>query len=385
MSKDLQDQMPASTPEETEETEVLSAWDIMAQEDIVQEPIIAIARDESSSKATNSEAPTDSDKAIDSEITSDSATPASADNAKPAQATQQSSSEQSDSDSTDTNTNTENEDDQHPDDNGDKADETDDIDEADSSVDNDADNNSTTFEAATVETSLTAQEIEQDLSDPMLNLRRYPSLALEHITVLQRKTHTAVLDDVSFEFFARKTHSILVHDNEQRAALLGIISGLVAPHSGTVTFKSQPLAEITRHDWRGHFLGMITQRFGLLPNKSARDNLVYTMQSSGRNFLKTMPLVADDVLREVGFDLTRNTMPVDELHAWERALVQCAKALCCEPNVVLADEPTLQLGEDGSAQVLTTIWNVAKHRDCTVIVITSDADIAQQADIQYSL
>lgn len=380
MSKDLQDQMSTSTPEETEETEVLSAWDIMAQEDIVQEPIIAISSDETTDETANETAA--GDDTADSEAIPTRATPVSADNAHPAQATQQSDLDQSNS--TDANTNTEHETDTHSDNEADEAATSTQSDANNEPLD-DADGDSTAIEAATVETSLTAQEIEQDLSDPMVNLRRYPSLALEHITVLQRKTHTAVLDDVSFDFFARKTHSILVRDNEQRAALLGIISGLVAPHSGTVTFKSQPLAEITRHDWRGHFLGLITQRFGLLSNTSARDNLVYTMQSSGRNFLKTMPLVADDVLREVGFDLTRNTMPVKELHAWERALVQCAKALCCEPNIVLADEPTLQLGEDGSAQVITTIWDIAKHRDCTVIVITSDADIAQQADIQYGL
>ena len=129
----------------------------------------------------------------------------------------------------------------------------------------------------------------------------------------------------------------------------------------------------------------MTQRFGLLSDKSASENLVYTMQSSGRNFLKTMPLVADDVLREVGFDLERKNMAVRELHAYERVLVQLAKALCCEPNIVLADEPTLQLGEDGSKQVLTQLFNVAKRRDCTVIVLTSEPEVAKQADIQYSL
>lgn len=357
---------------EAEETEVLSAWDIMAQDDISQvsivtEPAVVASTDADTDSDADANATTNPDIDANAESNSDANSDA---NSIPTSGSSTSSDSSSTSDSdTDSESATSSESD------------SDSAADSGSGSDSDTDIN---IEVGAIEQAT----IEQELSDPMIDLRRYPSLALQNITVMHRgkgKQQDAILDQLSLEFFSRKSHSILVSNNEQRAALLGVISGLLSPQGGTVSFKSQPLVEITRHDWRGHFLGLMTQRFGLLSDKSASENLVYTMQSSGRNFLKTMPLVADDVLREVGFDLERKNMAVRELHAYERVLVQLAKALCCEPNIVLADEPTLQLGEDGSKQVLTQLFNVAKRRDCTVIVLTSEPEVAKQADIQYSL
>lgn len=235
----------------------------------------------------------------------------------------------------------------------------------------------------------TALSIDGEIaSDDKVMFRRSPTLALVHVTVSTRakggEPHD-ILHDVNLEFFTRRTHSVLVSSDEQRMAVVGLLAAMVSPTKGRVMYKSQDLREMSVQGYRGHFLGFIPQRFALRDELSALKNLVMTMDGSGRNFLKPKPRIAEELLLKAGLSEERHTLPVRDLLEVERRRVMVARALCCEPSVVLADEPTGRLGAEASESVLELLLSASRKADRCVIVVTSDESVAARADIQYTL
>lgn len=237
-----------------------------------------------------------------------------------------------------------------------------------------------------VEAESTAKHIDREIRHKNdFKFKTYPTLALKHASYASDRKGGDVLHDVSMEFYARKTHAVLVDAENERAAVMGLLSGLMRPTDGKVMFKSQELLELMPQEYRGHFVGMIPQRYALLPYLSAVQNIVMTMEASGRNFLKAKPILATELLEGVGFPDEKNDVPVSELLEIDRRKAAIARALACEPAVILADEPTGQLGDDGRDEVMKLLRSFTRKDDHCVVIVTEDRELAKSCDYTYTL
>ncbi|MBT1176895.1 ABC transporter ATP-binding protein [Bifidobacterium callimiconis] len=237
-----------------------------------------------------------------------------------------------------------------------------------------------------VEAESTAKHIDREIRHRNeFKFKTYPTLAFKHVSYAPDRKGGDVLHDVSMEFYARKTHAVLVDAENERAAVMGLLSGLMRPTDGKVMFKSQELLELMPQEYRGHFVGMIPQRYALLPYLSAVQNIVMTMEASGRNFLKAKPILAAELLENVDFPDEKNDVPVSELLEIDRRKAAIARALACEPAVILADEPTGQLGDDGRDEVVKLLRSFTRKDDHCVVIVTEDRDLAKSCDYTYTL
>ncbi|WP_314688506.1 ATP-binding cassette domain-containing protein [uncultured Bifidobacterium sp.] len=240
-------------------------------------------------------------------------------------------------------------------------------------------------------------------------LRSYPTFALHGATVVNRKTGRRPLDEVTLSFYAGTVYGVTVDDAdpEQHQAFLGLASGLVRPAEGSVASRSADLLELDATETRGHRIGVVPQGFDLRDDMDAVDNIVYAMDASNRTFLKPKPALARELLDQVGFgrgesgdratidetavsagadpdsataaDLT--TVPVRDLHPLDRRLASIARAISCEAEVLVLDEPTRGLDAEGVSTVLSVLADLA-HGDpkrC-VLVVTSDDDVLTRAE-----
>lgn len=237
-----------------------------------------------------------------------------------------------------------------------------------------------------VEAESTAKHIDREIRHRNeFKFKTYPTLALKHASYASDRKGGDVLHDVNMEFYARKTHAVLVDADNERAAVMGLLSGLMRPTDGKVMFKSQELLELMPQEYRGHFVGMIPQRYALLPYLSAVQNIVMTMEASGRNFLKAKPILATELLEGVGFPDEKNDVPVSELLEIDRRKAAIARALACEPAVILADEPVAQLGDDGRDEVMKLLRSLTRKDDHCVVIVTEDRELAKSCDYTYTL
>ena len=230
---------------------------------------------------------------------------------------------------------------------------------------------------------------EVKVGDEDLNLlRAYPTLSLHDVTYRDRKTGRTPVEHLTCAFEAGTVSAILVPDGDDmaRTAMVGLLSGLLMPESGHLMNRSAEYLSIEPLELRGHRIGLVPQRFAVRGDLSPLRNLVYAMDASNRNFLKPKPVLARELLLASGLDETLLDNRVDSLNEVDRRRVAIARAVCCEAEIVVLDEPLDGL-EDGERDAIMELLRGIAHGDpkrC-VVVVTQDAAVAESADQTVTL
>ncbi|KAB7786807.1 ATP-binding cassette domain-containing protein [Bifidobacterium cebidarum] len=226
-------------------------------------------------------------------------------------------------------------------------------------------------------------------------LKTYPTFALNKVTLAGAKGKAPVLDSVEFACYAGHSYALLLSDDEdsgltadvKRRALMGVMTGLVQPTSGSVMNKSANIAELEPVELRGHRLGIVPQQHALQPYLDAEHNVLYAMEASNRNFLKPKPVIARELLAKVGFAEATTGVAVGKLPLVQQRLVAIARAISTEAEVLILDEPTRGLNDDDTVTVFAALAKLAHNGDpkhC-VIVLTASREIAEAADTLFEI
>lgn len=236
-----------------------------------------------------------------------------------------------------------------------------------------------------------------------VSLKSYPAFAFNNIILQNRKTGRNVLDNISFDCYNGRTVAILVdpEDAEQRVGFMAVASGMLYPTSGRVMLKSNDLASFDPSEARAHRLGVVPQRYAIRDDLDAIGNLVYTMDASGRNFLQPKPDIARDLLDQTEFgdgsELAVENYealvhtPAGKLREIDRRRLAIARAICCEAQILLLDEPTAGLDAKDASAILKLLNRLAHPNRKTadtgrcVIIVTDSDDVADACDESFAL
>lgn len=220
------------------------------------------------------------------------------------------------------------------------------------------------------------KELKRSKADS-IRLKSYPTFSMNKVTVTDKKSGRHVLDRMNQAFYAGHVYSVLLPDNDRvlHETLMGVMSGIIRPHDGNVMNKSANLLELEPGEVRGHRLGLVPQQYAVRDDMSAERNLVYAMDASGRTFLKPKPVIARELLHKVHFDVDTPNAPVGKLDVVEQRRVAIARAIACEAEVLIVDEPTGGLNDDDSVEILQLLTSLT-HGDpkrCVIILTESEA------------
>ncbi len=159
-----------------------------------------------------------------------------------------------------------------------------------------------------------------------------------------------------------------------KSTLLKLLYRELLPTEGRVYVEEQDVTALPKRDIPRlrRKLGVVFQDFGLLPYKTARENVGYALKVIGAE-PRTTHTNVNRALRRVGLAERTDAMP-HQLSGGEQQRVSIARALVNEPLVLLADEPTGNLDPDSSMGVMTLLEDIAAS-GTTVLVATHDRDI----------
>ena len=226
-----------------------------------------------------------------------------------------------------------------------------------------------------------AEDLDGDQEDPLLETDDqrvlvpggYPVLSVKHVDYTRKVQGRPeqILDDVDLDFQRRRIYSVETTSPSGRAALMALMTGLRAPTQGSVLFRGTDLRQLLASDYRGHQIGAIFGTDALRRDLTPVQNLVYTMDASGRTFLGPKDNLARQLLDEVGFPERLQDKLTADLGHLDFRLASVARALCCECDVLIADEPTEGLEPGDWDTLLATLKRVSRRHDCTVIILTS--------------
>jgi putative ABC transport system ATP-binding protein len=161
-----------------------------------------------------------------------------------------------------------------------------------------------------------------------------------------------------------------------KSTLFHIIGGLTHPTSGRVQVAGQDLASLSdagRTHLRKQTVGFVFQKFNLLPNLTARDNIAVARYISGA---KGPPGAEfEELLRVLGIEQRLDHKP-NALSGGEQQRVAIARAIVNHPAILLADEPTGNLDTENSKAVLEILRDLNQRLGQTILMITHNPEAA---------
>ncbi|MEY4673844.1 MAG: hypothetical protein RL148_1628 [Planctomycetota bacterium] len=190
-----------------------------------------------------------------------------------------------------------------------------------------------------------------------------------------------ILRDVSFDLHQGEFAAVMGPSGSGKSTLLHLLAGLDLPTAGTIKLGSVDLAqgdEEHRARLRRTQVGFIFQFFHLLPDLTVEENVTLPLRILGEDPVRRSDHVTR-LMDMLGIAAFRTRMPA-QLSGGEMQRVSIARALCAQPRLVLADEPTGNLSSKAGEEVVALLRTVQKQLGATVLLVTHNPRDAAAAD-----
>ncbi len=165
-----------------------------------------------------------------------------------------------------------------------------------------------------------------------------------------------------------------------KSTLLHILGLLEQPDKGEVVLDGQVTSHLNDDaltQIRRERLGFIFQNFELIPNLSAKENILLPAEVAGRK--KEAERRLENLAAQLGLENRLHHRP-NQLSGGQQQRVAIARALINEPVVILADEPTGNLDTNTGNEVLELLRRGVQEEGWTVIMVTHDPKAALFAE-----
>ena len=173
--------------------------------------------------------------------------------------------------------------------------------------------------------------------------------------------------------------SITGESGAGKSTLAMTIAGLELISKGKILFKNKPIHNLNENDlalYRSQHVGIIFQSFNLLPSMTAIENVNLPNEIAGSWNENKRAL---ELLKIVGLGDRINHYP-HQLSGGEQQRVAIARALVSFPKILIADEPTGNLDNKNSEEVINLIFKLQEEQGSSLIIVTHDQSIANQCN-----
>ncbi len=195
-----------------------------------------------------------------------------------------------------------------------------------------------------------------------------------------------ILNEINLQVRIGETVSIVGSSGSGKSTLLHLLAGLDKVTYGEVILDNQKLQQLNDNQvckLRNANLGFIYQFHHLLPEFNALENVLMPLVIGSKVSHEDTQL-ALDLLGKLGLSKRQTHYP-SQLSGGERQRVAIARAIVNNPKVVFADEPTGNLDNQTSNQVLDIFFKLQEELHTSLVVVTHDLEVARKTQTQYRL
>lgn len=206
-------------------------------------------------------------------------------------------------------------------------------------------------------------------------------LKVENLIKTYKNGNTTInaVDNVSFSVEKGDFVAIVGASGSGKPTLLHLLGGVDRPTSGKVFIDGVDIYNMNNDAlaiFRRRQVGLIYQFYNLIPILNVEENIVLPCKLDGKNVRRDR---LNEIIDTLGLSKRRGHLP-NELSGGQQQRVSIGRAIINNPALVLADEPTGNLDSKASDEIVALLKESNKKYNQTIIVITHDASIAQEAN-----
>ena len=207
------------------------------------------------------------------------------------------------------------------------------------------------------------------------------------INIKQLKFHwpkqQALLDIPEFTV-ARGEHLFLYGPSGSgKTTLLNLLAGVTQPQTGCIEILGQDMGALSNHRrdrFRARHIGVIFQQFNLIPYLSVLDNILLAGHFARLGGHRETTANARQLLTSLNLQTLLHQRRASELSVGQQQRVAVARALLCEPELLIADEPTSSLDSDSRNRFLQLMFQAADNCNSSVVFVSHDRELQHHFD-----
>jgi putative ABC transport system ATP-binding protein len=188
-----------------------------------------------------------------------------------------------------------------------------------------------------------------------------------------------ILKSINVSFKKNTLYTIIGPSGSGKTTFLALASALDVPKEGKVLYEGKDIRKIGLTKFRNKYVSIVFQSYNLLPYMTALQNVMTAMEITGSKH-KDKRKFATEMLGKVGISEKQARQKVLTLSGGQQQRVSIARALCCDADLIVADEPTGNLDEDTAKEIITLFQDLAHNEGKCVIIVTHDQSVANASD-----
>lgn len=186
------------------------------------------------------------------------------------------------------------------------------------------------------------------------------------------------LDNVNIEIKQGDFVAIMGPSGSGKSTSMNLIGSLDLATEGNIYLDGHDIEYLEESELaqiRGKKIGFIFQQFNLIPNLTAKENVMLPMLFQGKEETDR-EIKAEELLKLVELEGRMNHYP-NQLSGGQQQRVAIARALANDPEVILADEPTGNL-DTHTGEVVMNFLNKLNEEGKTIIIVTHNPELAKE-------
>ncbi len=196
-----------------------------------------------------------------------------------------------------------------------------------------------------------------------------------------KDNRTQVLKDISLTVGKGEFLSLMGASGSGKSTLLYLLGGLDTPDSGEIFLNGKDIAKMRDKELsklRREGMGFVFQFFNLVQNLTVEDNILLPLVMDGKEPKKYRDRL-DSMLETVGLSDKRKSYP-NQLSGGQQQRCAIARAVICEPQILLADEPTGNLDSKSGTEIMELFKHINGDKGITILMVTHSRECAAYSD-----
>ena len=193
----------------------------------------------------------------------------------------------------------------------------------------------------------------------------------------------SIIKGLNFSLAEGESISIMGDSGSGKSTLLNLLSGLDSFDKGTLKWKRRAIENLstsTLSSLRRSFIGFVFQSFFLVPDLTVFENLYLSAKIGCKGMDR------DEINERIGQYLKKVNLikkakdSVMTLSGGEKQRVAIARALISNPSILFADEPTGNLDDSSSKEIIELLLSLVKFEKKSLVLVTHNANFAEYTD-----